>query len=83
MRIVQALHWLQDMLGSDRPRIVAQLQRVLEDRAHGDTLRADLQQGLATLPTWMQSVVREVLDAKVQTARRSRSRRRGDQINAG
>ena len=61
----------------------AQLQRVLEDRAHGDTLRADLQQGLPTLPTWMQSVVREVLDAKVKTARRSRSRRRGDQINAG
>ncbi len=83
IRIVQALHWLQDMLGSDRPRVVAQLQRVLEDRAHGDTLRADLRQGLPTLPTWMQSVVREVLDAKVQTARRSRARRGGDQTNAG
>lgn len=61
MRIVQALYWLQDMLRSDRPRIVAQLQRVLDDRAHGEALRADLQQGLPTLPTWMQSVVREVL----------------------
>jgi hypothetical protein len=83
MRIVQALHWLQDMLGSHRPQIVAQLQRVLEDRAHGDALRADLQQGLPTLPTWMQSVVREVLDAKVQSTGRGRARRRGDHTSAG
>ena len=30
MRIVQALYWLQDMLDSDRPRIIAQLRRILD-----------------------------------------------------
>lgn len=69
MRIVQALHWLRDMLDSDRPRIVAQLRRTLQDPAHGDAMRADLQQGLPTLSTWMQSVVREVLDTNPRTQR--------------
>jgi Family of unknown function (DUF6088) len=62
MRIVQALHWLQDMLESDRPRIVAQLRRILLDPTYGEAMRADLQKGLHTLPTWLHSVAREILD---------------------
>jgi len=58
------------MLGTDRPRIVTQLRRILKDPAHGEAMRADLQDGLPTLPIWMQSVVREVLDAKPRAPRR-------------
>lgn len=76
MRIVQALYWLQDMLGTDRPRIVTQLRRILKDPAHGEAMRADLQDGLPTLPIWMQSVVREVLDTN---PRAPRGRRRASQ----
>ncbi len=67
MRIVQALYWLQDMLDTERPNIIRQLRRVLQDPAHGEVLRGDLQQGLPTLPTWMQSIVREVLEMNVAT----------------
>ena len=64
MRIVQALYWLQDLLSADRMRIVGRLRRILQNPAHGEAMRADLLQGLPTLPTWMQSVVREVLGAQ-------------------
>jgi hypothetical protein len=43
--------------------------RVFQDPAHGEAMRADLQQGLPTLPIWMQSVVREVLDMNPRTPR--------------
>jgi hypothetical protein len=69
MRIVQALYWLHDTLESDRPRIIGHLRRILQDPAHGDAMRADLQQGLPTLPIWMQSVVRELLETNHRTPR--------------
>ena len=69
MRIVQALHWLQDMLDTDRLRIVAQLRRILDDPAYGAAMRSDLKQGLPTLPIWMQSVVREVFETKTKAPR--------------
>ena len=62
MRIVQALHWLQDVLDADRAKILQRLRRILRDPPHGGALRDDLQKGLHTLPIWMQSVVRELLD---------------------
>ena len=70
MRIVQALYWLHDMLESDRPRIIEQIRRILQDPTHGDAMRADLRQGLPTLPIWMQSVVRELLETDPRTPRR-------------
>ena len=62
MRIVQALYWLKDVLSSDRKRILRKLRAVLADPAHGAALRNDLQEGLRTLPIWMQSIVRDLLD---------------------
>ncbi len=62
MRIVQALYWLQDVLGSDRPTIMRRLRKILSNPDHGPALRDDLRQGLHTLPTWMQSIIRELLD---------------------
>lgn len=61
MRVVQALHWLRDVVASDRSRILDRLRLVLADPSHGSAIRDDLRAGLPTLPAWMQSLVRELL----------------------
>ncbi|WP_342238701.1 DUF6088 family protein [Inquilinus sp. OTU3971] len=63
MRVVQALHWLREALAKpdDRDRITARLLAILSDPAHGTGLRADLEDGLPTLPAWMQTFLRELL----------------------
>jgi len=61
MRVVQALYWLQDLMGSDAPQILQRLRVVLNDAVHGTAIRDDLRKGLHTLPIWMQSTVRQLL----------------------
>jgi hypothetical protein len=61
MRVVQALHWLHDILDSDRGSILSQLRKVVTDPQSGQAIRVDLRLGLHTLPIWMQTVVRELL----------------------
>jgi hypothetical protein len=67
VRVVQALHWLKDMLSTDKRRIVRHLRMLLNDPKHGGAIRDDLRQGLATLPTWMQPIVREVIEDERRT----------------
>lgn len=76
MRIVQALRWLKDTLPTDRDRILARLSTILTDRRHGKVLRDDLRAGLATLPAWMQPIVRELLSADADRPATSRRRQR-------
>jgi Family of unknown function (DUF6088) len=64
MRVVQALHWLKDMLPGDRDRITKRLQAILHHPETGAAIRADLRSGLSTLPIWMQRIVRDLLDMK-------------------
>lgn len=79
MRIVQALQWLKDTLPADRDRIVAHVSTLLADGRHGRELRHDLRAGLATLPAWMQDLLRERLGpptarpATVDRRRRARA----------
>lgn len=61
MRVVQALHWLRDMLPSDRDPNRARLKAILNDPTHGPTIRDDLQSGLHTLPQWMHELVKDLL----------------------
>jgi Family of unknown function (DUF6088) len=61
MRVVQALHWVKDLLRSDRDAIMLRLQRVLGDPDFGPAIREDLKDGLAAMPAWMQSFMRELL----------------------
>jgi len=63
MRVVQALHWLQDVLGeeNERRRVIRILGRLLEDHDHGQHIREDLRTGLSTLPIWMQKFVQELI----------------------
>ena len=63
MRVVQALHWMQDMLSqeSERQRVRAELRALFVDPRYGQSIRDDLQAGLAALPIWMQEFLRELL----------------------
>lgn len=59
MRIVQALHWLRDtMSGDDTDQWRLRLTALLADPIHGAELRKDLADGMGTLPSWMQEMLR-------------------------
>ncbi len=70
MRIVQALHWMQDMLVNDeeRVRVTAALRRIFADPSHGQAIRDDLRYGLHALPIWMQEFVRSLLASDLSVA---------------
>ncbi len=57
MRVVQALYWLKDLLASEPDSVLPRLAAIVAEPA----IRKDLQSGLATLPAWMQDVVRRLL----------------------
>lgn len=61
MRVVQALHWLQDMLPQDGGRIRARLRAIFSDPHHGAAIVDDLRGGIRTLPAWMQDFLRDLL----------------------
>jgi hypothetical protein len=61
MRIVQALHWLRDMLTSDKDSIQSRLKAILNDPIEGPAIRDDLREGLHTLPQWMRELVGDLL----------------------
>ncbi len=61
MRVVQALYWLQDTLPSNRQSILKQLRNLIMHQDHGAAVALDLRTGLSAMPTWMQSIVRELL----------------------
>lgn len=63
MRVVQALHWLQDVLNDadERTRVTDILRRLLADPNHGQTIRDDLREGLSALPIWMQEFLRPLI----------------------
>lgn len=67
MRIVQALHWLKDVLDQgdeERQRVADAIARLLDDPKHGKALAKDLRTGLATLPIWMQDFLRTLLASR-------------------
>jgi len=70
MRLVQALHWLRDtMTQTDEAQALRRkLRNLLADGAKGDQICADLRDGLSTLPSWMQDMLRPLLEDEVQAA---------------
>jgi hypothetical protein len=70
MRVVQALHWLQDVLRDDaeRTRVMDVLRRLFDHPSHGNAIRADLRAGLSEVPVWMQEFLRPLLAATLSTA---------------
>lgn len=63
MRVVQALHWLQDVLSheDERTRVADVLRRLFADPKHGGAIRDDLRDGLSALPIWMQEFLRPLI----------------------
>ena len=70
MRVVQALHWLRDTMGdADEDRkLRRKLRHLLWNEPGSDRLRADLRDGLATLPAWMQDYLKPILSAESEAA---------------
>jgi len=69
MRVVQALHWLRDtMSGDDDAQWRQRLTALLTDPVHGGSLRADLANGMTTLPAWMQDMLRPMMTDEASTA---------------
>lgn len=70
MRVVQALHWLRDTMGDvdeDR-KLRRKLSHLLWGDRGGGRLRADLQDGMSTLPAWMQDYLKPILTAESEAA---------------
>lgn len=63
MRVVQALHWMNDVSGDNDPAVMNRLLTVLNAPDQGAAIRADLRAGIHTLPAWMQPIVRQLLGA--------------------
>ena len=63
MRVVQALHWLQDVLSheGEHERVTSILQRLFEKPDAGPAIKDDLKAGLGSLPIWMQEFLRPLL----------------------
>lgn len=55
MRVVQALHWLRDLLGreGESGQVKRKLAKLFDDPTAGPQLKADLSAGMTALPTWM------------------------------
>ena len=61
MRIVQALHWLHDMLPAESDSILTRIKKLLHDPKQGKAICEDLQKGLDALPGWMRQLVTGLL----------------------
>lgn len=63
MSLVQALHWLHDVMASDveRSKIDKTVQKLLRDKKNGMKLAEDLKTGLSAMPIWMQDILRKPL----------------------
>lgn len=55
MRVVQALHWLRDLLNRDgeSDQVKRKLTKLFEDPIAGSLVKADISAGMTALPTWM------------------------------
>ncbi|MCE0521647.1 MAG: DUF6088 family protein [Methylacidiphilales bacterium] len=72
MRVVQALHWLRDVLPANRNQIVNRIKAILDNPRSGPAIRADLRAGLPTLPGWMQELLRDLLSSSDKKNPRSK-----------
>lgn len=69
MRVVQALHWLRDtMSGDEDGQWHQRLANLLTDPVHGADLRADLADGMTTLPAWMQELLQPLVADEASVA---------------
>lgn len=72
MRVVQALHWLRDVLvrEGESDQVKRKLVKLFEDPTAGPPLRADLTAGMTALPTWMWMFLKPLIGADPGVRRR-------------
>lgn len=65
MRLVQALHWLRDLLvrEGESDQVKRKLAKLFEDPTTGPSLRADLTAGMSALPTWMRVFLKSLIES--------------------
>ncbi len=69
MRLVQALHWLKDMVARDEDGVLKRrVARLLSKSTPSGDLRSDLESGLPTLPAWMQAYLKPLLQPSPSVA---------------
>lgn len=68
MYLVQALHWMHDVMGSEieRAKVDVIIRTLLSDKKEGARLVDDLRAGLSAMPIWMQEILRKPLAAAEQ-----------------
>jgi len=74
MRVVQALHWLRDVISQNNQKqlkhIKTKLISYFNNHPDKEIILDDLQEGLSTLPAWMQAFLKEIfLELKKKTNR--------------
>ena len=72
MRVVQALHWLRDLLvrEEESDQVKRKLARLFEDPTAGPALKADLAAGVTALPTWMWEFLKPLIETDSAVGRR-------------
>ena len=72
MRVVQALHWLRDLLAreGESDQVKRKLAELFEDPTAGPPLKADLTVGMSALPTWMRVFLKPLIEDDVGIGRR-------------
>jgi hypothetical protein len=72
MRVVQALHWLRDLLGreGESDQVKRKLAKLFDDPPAGPVLKADLSAGMTTLPTWMRVFLKPLIGSNTGARRR-------------
>lgn len=72
MRVVQALHWLRDLLGreGESDQVKRKLAKLFEDPTAGQHLKADLSAGMTALPTWMRVFLKPLIESDTSARRR-------------
>ncbi|WP_233503754.1 DUF6088 family protein [Sphingomonas psychrotolerans] len=69
MRLIQALHWLRDTDTADtRGDLVDKLNVLVNHGSQAQAIRRDLIEGLPTLPSWMQDLLRPLLVPEASNA---------------
>jgi hypothetical protein len=71
MRVVQALHWLRDLLAreGESDQVKRKLAKLLEDPTAG-SLKTDLAAGMSALPTWMREFLKPLIEVGAGVDRR-------------
>jgi len=61
MYLVQALHWLHDVMSSENEheRVLTRVRQILRDENQNGELIADLKNGFSAMPIWMQNILRK------------------------